>query len=189
MKKQSLQMLFGSIGLILALFFPVVSITVGYISKSMNGYETDLGFTGLLAIIAFLASFSDGKQGKRYHPFIGFLGLLSCLFVIFMFLRMAALENVSIGISAPLAFISSILISVGGLSILPGTPDNDQLAPKEDEQTPVVEKTSVPIPVKEDPTDYASDKLPTLQKKAVDLSDPTYSRNSNILLLTSHRTV
>jgi hypothetical protein len=120
-------MIIGSVMMIVSLFTPILTLSTGLFSRSMNGYETDLVFSGIIGVILLIVALSKkGTPGKRYAPWAAIIAGIAIFNVISVFVRLVGVDtgsNVSssMGIALPLCGLGSLLTLVASLTQIPPT--------------------------------------------------------------------
>lgn len=118
-------MTIGSILMIFSLFTPIGTVSAGFLSRSMSGYESDLVFSGILGIVLLLIGLTHkGTAGKRYAPLAAILGGIAMFNVFSLFIRLAGLTvsntaSMSIGMALPICGLGALLTFVASLTTLP----------------------------------------------------------------------
>lgn len=115
-------LLVGSGLILLSMFVPVATVSAGFLSKAMNGYDTDLVFAGGAALIIFLIGLgAKGQPGKAHSPLGALLSVVCIVVVGMVYLNVTSLSlsssgaAVSTGIAPIMAGIGSVLALVGSL--------------------------------------------------------------------------
>lgn len=118
-------MIVGSVMMIVSLFMPITTISAGIFSRSMNGYESDLVFSGIIGVVLLLVALArKGTLGKRYAPWAAILAGIAIFSVSSLFLRLAGLAlesdvSSSIGMALPVCGLGSLLAFVASLTTVP----------------------------------------------------------------------
>ena len=118
-------MIVGSALILLSLFVPAATVSAGFLSRSMNGYETDLVFSGAIGFILLLIGLNAKPvAGKPFSAIGGILALVSLGVVAMIFVRMSSLTfesgvSSSTGLALPLCGLGSLLSVVAGFTSQP----------------------------------------------------------------------
>ena len=121
-------MLVGAILMILSLFLPVATVSAVFLSRSINGYESDLIFSGIIGFILLLVGlFWNGTPSKRYSPIATVLAGIALFNVLALFVRATGLDTTetittSMGLGLPVCGLGSLLSFVAGLTRIPVIP-------------------------------------------------------------------
>lgn len=130
----------GSVMMIVSLFMPIATISAGIFSRSMNGYESDLAFSGIIGVALLLVALSKKETpGKRYAPWAAILAGIAIFIVFSLFLKLAGLTSgsdvsSSIGMALPICGIGSLLALVASLTTAPNLDDEEEEYEDEDKQ-------------------------------------------------------
>lgn len=123
-------MLIGAGCILLSLFTPVATVSAGFLSKAMNGYETDLVMAGIAGFILLLLGLGvKPVAGNKFSPLGGILGLASLAITGWVFLNFTTVSAttgaaVSTGIAVPLCGVGSLLAMIAGFTGVPKTADS-----------------------------------------------------------------
>jgi hypothetical protein len=119
-------LLIGAGCILLSLFTPVATVSAGFLSRAMNGYETDLVMAGIAGFILLLLGLGvKPVPGTKFSPLAGILGLISLVITGFVFINLTTVSAtsgaaVTTGIAVPLCGVGSLLATVAGFTGIPG---------------------------------------------------------------------
>lgn len=122
-------MLIGAGCILLSLFTPVATVSAGFMSRAMNGYETDLVMAGIAGFIILILGLGvKPVPGNKFSPLGGILGLISLLVTVWFFLNLTTVSattgaTVSTGLAAPLCGLGSVLAMIAGFTGIPKAAD------------------------------------------------------------------
>jgi multidrug transporter EmrE-like cation transporter len=104
--------LIGAILILVSLFLPAVTISAGFLSKSINGYETDLIFAGLpgfvLLIVGLAGKMTPDKHFSLAGAFFAILSLLVCG-IVFLNVSSVGTSDVDAAMGAALPLCALVL--------------------------------------------------------------------------------
>ena len=122
-------LLIGAGCILLSLFTPVATVSAGFLSRAMNGYETDLVMAGIAGFILLLLGFGvKPVAGNKFSPFAGILGLIALGITGWVFLNLTTVSvtsgaAVSTGVAIPLCGVGSLLATIAGFTGVPPQTD------------------------------------------------------------------
>lgn len=117
----------GAALLLFALFVPAATVSAGFLSKSMNGYETDLVFAGGAGFFLLLIGLSAKPvPGKVFSGFGVFLSIVALLVVGMVFMNLTSVSvtspaDISTGLAPVMAGLGALLALVGCATRTAGT--------------------------------------------------------------------
>lgn len=120
--------LIGAALILFSLFVPVATVSAGFLSRSMNGYESDLvlaGGTGFFLLLVGLTG--KPEAGKIFSAFGIVLALATFAIVAWVALNLTTVSvtadaSVSTGLAPMMAFVGGLLALVGSATRAPATP-------------------------------------------------------------------